>query len=51
MMFFGWFFQQNFFVIWVTVWWFIALIYFILKPTEKIYIGDDVKHKDLSSKQ
>lgn len=40
MMFFGWLFERNFFVLWMIVWWWIALIYFILKPEEKIYLGE-----------
>ena len=51
MYFFNWFYDRNFFVIWLIVWWFIALIYFILKPYEKIYLGTQVKRADLGSKQ
>ena len=51
MMFFGWFFKENWFIIWTLVWWFIALIYLILMPTEKIYLGPNVKQADLASKQ
>jgi len=51
MYFFSWFFTSNFFVIWVLVWWWIALIYLILKPVEKINLGAQVKRADLGSKQ
>jgi hypothetical protein len=32
------------------VWWFIAFVYFCLKPIEKINLGIQVKKTDLSSK-
>lgn len=48
---FSWFYEKNFFIIWMLVWWFIALIYLILKPVEKINLGPDVKRADLSAKQ
>ena len=51
MYFFSWFFQNNVFVIWLIVWWFIAFIYLMLRPTEKIYLGSTVKRADLGSKQ
>ena len=51
MYFFKWFFRGNVFVIWVLVWWWIALIYLILKPVEKINLGSTVKRADLGSKQ
>jgi len=40
-------FRKNFFIVWSIVWWFIALIYFILKPTEKINLGVQHKRADL----
>jgi len=39
MKFFGWFFRENFFIIFMLVWWFVAAIYLILKPVEKINTG------------
>ena len=51
MMLFRWFWEKNFFVVWMIVWWFISLIYFILKPIEKIDLGNQVKRADLGSKQ
>lgn len=50
MYFFSWFFRNNVFVIWLLVWWFIAFIYLMLRPTEKIYLGSTVKRADLGSK-
>ena len=47
----NWFFRSNFFVIWLLIWWFIALIYLILKPVEKINLGESVKKADLNAKQ
>ena len=48
---FRWFWERNFFIVWIVVWWFISLIYFILKPIEKIDLGNQVKRADLGSKQ
>ena len=46
----GWFYEKNFFIVWLIVWWFISLIYFILKPIEKIDLGNQVKRADLGAK-
>lgn len=35
----NWFFSRNFFTVWIIVWWFIAFIYFCLRPYEKINLG------------
>jgi hypothetical protein len=51
MQFYSWVFTRNFFIVWAIVWWFIAFIYFCLKPIEKINLGIQVKKGDLSSKQ
>ena len=51
MKFFNWFYRENFFIIFVLVWWWVALIYLILKPIEKINTGSSVKRGDLQSKQ
>ena len=51
MEFYSWVFTRNFFIVWAIVWWFIAFIYFCLKPIEKINLGIQVKKGDLSSKQ
>lgn len=51
MYFFNWFFRNNFFVLWMLIWWFVAFIYLMLRPTEKIYLGSTVKRADLGSKQ
>lgn len=51
MQFFRWFYQNNFFVLWIIIWWFITLIYLVLKPTEKINLGSTIKRADLGSKQ
>ena len=51
MQFFGWFFQRNFFVVWTITWWYISLVYFILKPYEKIQLDGKVKRSDLGSNQ
>ena len=48
---FKWFWEKNFFIVWMIVWWFLILIYFILRPIEKIDLGDQVKRADLGSKQ
>ena len=45
-----WFYEKNFFIVWMIVWWFISLIYFILKPIEKIDLGNQVKRADLGAK-
>ena len=50
MMFFGWMINKNFWVIFMIVWWFIFVIYFILKPFEKINLGNLVKRADLAAK-
>ena len=46
-----WFFDKNFFIVWAGVWWFIAFIYFCLKPYEKIDLGSGLKLSDLSAKK
>ena len=51
MKFFNWFYRENFFIIFTLVWWWVALIYLILKPIEKINTGSGVKMSDLQSKQ
>lgn len=50
MMFFGWFLNKNFWVIFMIVWWFISFVYFLLKPFEKINLGNAVKRADLAAK-
>jgi hypothetical protein len=50
MMFFGWFLQRNFWVVFMIVWWFVSFVYFILKPYEKINLGNAVKRADLAAK-
>lgn len=40
MSFFGRFFTLNVIYVITIIWWFIALIYFILKPIEKINVGN-----------
>jgi hypothetical protein len=40
---------ENFFIIWLVIWWFIALIYLVLKPKEKLEIGEQFKKQDLSA--
>lgn len=47
---YSWVFTHNFFITWSIVWWFIAFVYFCLKPIEKINLGIQVKKTDLSSK-
>jgi len=44
----AWFWDKNFFIIWAVVWWFIAFIYFCLKPQEKF--EGLYKKSDLSAK-
>lgn len=46
-----WVWTHNFFIIWAIVWWFVAFIYFCLKPVEKMELGFGTKKADLSSKQ
>ena len=41
---------KNFNIVWMNVWWWIAFIYFCLKPIEKVNLGLDVKKSDLQSK-
>ena len=36
---FGWLFQKNVFIYATVVWYFIALLYFCIRPAEKIYLG------------
>lgn len=50
MVLFSWFWEKNFFIIWMIVWYFISLIYFILKPYEKIEVGNQLKRADLAAK-
>lgn len=50
MEFFGWFLQKNFWIIFMIVWWFISFVYFLLKPFEKINLGNAVKRADLAAK-
>ena len=50
MVLFRWFWEKNFFIIWMIVWYFISLIYFILKPYEKIEVGNQLKRADLAAK-
>lgn len=50
MYFFGPIFASEVFYVMIVVWWFIALIYLILKPIEKINLGNQVKRADLSAK-
>ena len=47
---FRWFWERNFFIVWMIVWYFISLIYFILKPYEKIEVGNQLKRADLGAK-
>ena len=47
----SWLYTHNFFIVWMIVWWFIAFIYFCLKPVEKIDLGMGTKKADLQSKQ
>ena len=47
---FKWFWERNFFIVWMIVWYFISLIYFILKPVEKIEVGNQLKRADLAAK-
>ena len=50
MYFFGRLFKSSFFTTFLLVWWFIAFIYFVLKPVEKIDLGNKVKRADLEAK-
>ena len=50
-MIWSWFWNHSFFTVWIIVWWFIAFIYFALKPYEKIDLGDAISKKDLQSTQ
>lgn len=50
MMFFGWMINHNFWVVFMITWWFISFIYFLLKPFEKINLGNNVKRADLAAK-
>lgn len=50
MTFFGWMLNQNFWEIFMVVWWFVSFVYFILKPFEKINLGNQVKRADLAAK-
>ena len=47
--FYGWAFQRGVFVIAIITWSYTSLLYFILKPREKIDDGD-IKARDLGSK-
>ena len=48
--FYGWAFQRYAFNTTTVVWIFVALLYFIMKPREKINDGMTTKRKDLSAK-
>ena len=50
MYFFQWFLRYNIFIYILTAWIFISLIYFILKPAERIQIGQQIKQKDLAAR-
>ena len=49
MYFFNQIFQSGLLYIFVIAWWFISLLYFILKPYEKIDIGSTIKRADLGA--
>ena len=46
----AWVWEKNFFIVWAAVWWFIAFIYFCLKPQEKIVTQEGINKSDLSDK-
>jgi len=48
--FHGWALNHSVFNIALVVWIFLSLIYFTLKPREKINDGMEIKLKDLSAK-
>ena len=50
MLFFGWMMKKNFWTTFMISMYFISLIYFILKPFEKINLGNNVKRADLAAK-
>ena len=50
MMFFGWMIRKKFWINFMISLWFVFLIYFILKPYEKINLGNNVKRADLAAK-
>ena len=50
MYFFSYFYKNNVFIIFAIIWWFISLIYLILKPIEKMNLGSTIKRADLSQK-
>lgn len=50
MMFFGWMMDKNFWITLMICWWFISFIYFLLKPFEKINLGNNLKRSDLAAK-
>ena len=50
MEFFGWMINKNFWITFMITWWFIFFIYFLLKPFEKINLGQAVKRADLAAK-
>ena len=50
MYFFGRLFNSSLFTTFLLVWWFIAFIYFVLKPVEKVDLGNKVKRADLEAK-
>eukprot|EP00347_Sterkiella_histriomuscorum_P021703 403333058 len=50
MYFYQYFLRYNVFIYILTAWIFISLIYFILKPVERINVGQQIKKKDLAAR-
>ena len=48
---FRWFWEKHIFIVLMILWWFISLIYFILRPIEKINLRIEDKRADLGSRQ
>ena len=50
MLFFGWMINKYFWINFMLAFWFLFVIYFILKPFEKINLGSNIKRADLAAK-
>ncbi len=47
----SWLFRKNFFVYFTITLWFLAFVYFCIKPAEKIYLGGELQKAIKKSKQ
>ena len=50
MYFYQWFLRYNVFIYLITIWVCVCAIYFVLKPAERVNIGQQIKGKDLAAR-